>query len=130
MAANFHFSSRILLIIFLFIPNCCKLRQITQLLESAVFFSLFRLIFHQPAAAEQIILKMENGNHLEVAEFSKLNPNYMKSVKKVGLGKQIQVSGDFCVKQSVFLWMVSDYLQRKSCCGICYDFICYFPKLT
>ena len=50
-------------------------------LSPLFFFSSFRLIFHQPAAAEQIILKMENGNHLEVAEFSKPNPNYLKSEK-------------------------------------------------
>ena len=49
---------------------------------------------------------MKNGIHLEDAEFFKLKPNYLKSVKKVGLGKQFQVSGYFYVKQTSFLWMV------------------------
>ena len=46
---------------------------------------------------------MKNGIHLEDAEFFKLKPNYLKSVKKVGLGKHLQVSGDFCLKQTSFL---------------------------
>ena len=52
---------------------------------------------------------MKNGIHLEDAEFFKLKPNYLKSVKKVGLGKQFQVSGYFYVEQSSFLWMVKIY---------------------
>ena len=70
------------------------------------FFFIVSSNFSSTGGAEQIILKMENGNHLEVAEFSKLNPNYLKSVKKVRLGKQFQVSGYFCVEQTSFLWMV------------------------
>ena len=46
---------------------------------------------------------MKNGIHLEDAEFFKLKPNYLKSVKKVRLGKQFQVSGYFCVEQTSFL---------------------------
>ena len=49
---------------------------------------------------------MKNGIHLEVAEFSKLKPNDLKSVKNVGFGKHFQVSGDFCLKQTSFLWIV------------------------
>ena len=49
---------------------------------------------------------MKNGIHLEDAEFFKLKPNYLKSVKKVGLGKHLQVSGDFCLKQTSILWIV------------------------
>ena len=43
----------------------------------------------------KVLKKMKNGIHLEDAEFFKLKPNYLKSVKKVGLGKQFQVSGYF-----------------------------------
>ena len=51
----------------------------------------------------KVLKKMKNGIHLEDAEFFKLKPNYLKSVKKVGLGKQFQVSGYFYVEQSSFL---------------------------
>ena len=54
---------------------------------------------------------MKNGIHLEDAEFFKLKPNYLKSVKKVGLGKQFQVSGYFYVKQTSFLWIVLVFLS-------------------
>ena len=61
---------------------------------------------------------MKNGIHLEDAEFFKLKPNYLKSVKKVGLGKQFQVSGYFYVEQSSFLWMVhhiwEEFLNKTS----------------
>ena len=30
----------------------------------------------------------------------------MKSAKKTGLGKKLQVSGDFCLEQSCFFWIV------------------------
>ena len=50
---------------------------------------------------------MKNGIHLEDAEFFKLKPNYLKSVKQDGLGKQFQVSGDFCLEQNSFLWIVT-----------------------
>ena len=39
------------------------------------------IFFHQPAAAEQNILNIKNGIYLEVAEFSKLKPNYLNSVE-------------------------------------------------
>ena len=39
MAANFHFSSRISLIIFLFIRHCRKFPEITQLLRAMFLFS-------------------------------------------------------------------------------------------
>ena len=51
----------------------------------------------------KVLKKMKNGIHVEDAEFFKLKPNYLKSVKKVGLGKQFQVSGYFYVKQTSFL---------------------------
>ena len=48
-------------------------------------------------------MKMEIGFHLKDVGFIELKPNYLKSVKKVGLGKQFQVSGYFYVKQTSFL---------------------------
>ena len=33
-------------------------------------------------------------------------------MKKVGLGKQPQVSGDFCVEQKSFLWIVSEKFRK------------------
>ena len=46
---------------------------------------------------------MKNDSHLEAVEFIELQINYLKSVKKVGLGKHLQVSGDFCLKQTSIL---------------------------
>ena len=48
-------------------------------------------------------MKMEIDFHLKDVGFIELKPNYLKSVKKVGLGKQFQVSGYFYVEQSSFL---------------------------
>ena len=64
----------------------------------------------------KFLKKMKNGIHLDVAEFSKLKPNYLKSVKKVVLGKHFQVSGYFSLKQTSFLWIV--YRECKT--AICY----------
>ena len=46
---------------------------------------------------------MKNGGHLEAAELKKPRTIWLNSVKKVDLGKQPQVSGDFCVEQKSFL---------------------------
>ena len=63
----------------------------------------FRLFFSLTGDAEQKSLKMKNGGHFKAAELKKPRPTQLDSVKKVGLGKQPQVSGDFCVKQKSFL---------------------------
>ena len=56
--------------------------------------------------AEQKLLKMKNDFHLEVAGWiKKLSPD-SNLEKEIGLCKPPQVFGDFCVEQSVFLWMV------------------------
>ena len=33
-------------------------------------------------------------------------------MKKIGLGKQFQVSGYFCLKQKSFLWIVSEKFRK------------------
>ena len=38
----------------------------------------------------------------QTVEFTRLQPAYLKSAKKIGLGKQLQVSGDFCLEQICF----------------------------
>ena len=56
--------------------------------------------------AEQKLLKMKNDFHLEVAGWiKKLSPD-SNLEKEIGLHNPPQVSGYFCVKQSVFLWIV------------------------
>ena len=41
--------------------------------------------------------------HLETVEFKRLQSEYLKSANEIGLGKQLQVSGDFCLEQTCFL---------------------------
>ena len=56
--------------------------------------------------AEQKLLKMKNDFHLEVAGWiKKLSPD-SNLEKEMGLCNHPQVSGYFCVEQSVFLWIV------------------------
>ena len=53
---------------------------------------------------------MKNGLHFEVVGWiQKLIP-YSNLEKEIGFCKPPQVSGYFCVKQSVFLWIVTDHV--------------------
>ena len=83
-------------------------REVAWLLTKVA--TIWNMEDKQKKSSIKFLKKMKNGIHLEVAEFSKLKPNYLNSVKKVGLGKQFQVSGDFCLEQTSFLWIVNHYL--------------------
>ena len=76
------------------------------------FATIWKMGDKQKNLVIKFLKKMKNGIHLDVAEFSKLKPNYLKSVKKIGLGKQFQVSGYFSLEQKSFLWIVPwDYFR-------------------
>ena len=64
--------------------------------------------------AEQKLLKMKNDFHLEVAGWiKKLSPD-SNLEKEIGLHNPPQVSGYFCVKQSVFLWIVENKTENDT----------------
>ena len=66
---KFHFSSRLLLIFFWSFPNCCFYQFITKLNKNV---GLLKSVFlFSSADAEQNLLKMKNGFHLETVEITK-----------------------------------------------------------
>ena len=57
---------------------------------------------------------MEIGHHLEIVDYFLKVSSYSYLENDIGLCNHHQVAGDFCLEQSVFLWIVLDKSSLKT----------------